>query len=408
MPTYKVLMFLSVVFLASGCTTTDQQIRNVIDRAAWASKGSDMWNKTMQDLIEFDRTSARKIIAWLPDAWYIGKNFREHKDERNNIRLAAATLLGTIRYKPAAATLLPYLSDAYPDDVRKKMAWALGEIENEAIEPENIDALFKSDNYELHMAAAVALCKLGYEYGCEALIEGLKREDSNDSRIASDGIKDAGHHSVRALVSSLGDKENKEIGENIQDILRDMRDALITDLKSDDDSVRRNSARALGPIGDMSALDPLLPLLNDEENMVQLWAATSLSQLGNKKGTDYLLNALKSQDNISRFSAIDALIEAGSTLEHQLISTLKDSDALIRSSAAQALGRISAKGAVFALIEALGDTSAAVRWNAALALGKIGDKQALEPLRDHLNDSDKSVSYYAEWASNKIEKVADN
>ena len=76
----------------------------------------------------------------------------------------------------------------------------------------------------------------------------------------------------------------------------------------------------------------------------------------------------------------------------RLISRLKDKDAGIRRSAAEALGKVGldAKGAVGALARALKDDDKNVVFDAAFALGRIGGA-SVPALIDTLKESDKSV-----------------
>jgi len=62
---------------------------------------------------------------------------------------------------------------------------------------------------------------------------------------------------------------------------------------------------------------------------------------------------------------------------------LEDKAALVRASAAEALGRIADASATHPLRKALTDPDPGVRWHAVHALGAVGDKAvvpALEPL----------------------------
>jgi len=69
------------------------------------------------------------------------------------------------------------------------------------------------------------------------------------------------------------------------------------------------------------------------------------------------------------------------SLVKSLIKDLKNNTATVRRDAANALGNLGDKNAVFPLIEVLkNDNSHIVRINAAEALGKIKDKRAVEPL----------------------------
>jgi len=123
----------------------------------------------------------------------------------------------------------------------------------------------------------------------------------------------------------------------------------IKELGDPDEIVRKSAAWALGEIGDVKAVDPLIDALKDEEEEVRQSAAYALGKIGDAK-------------------AVDPLIDA-----------LKDEEGEVRERAAWALGEIGDGKAVDALINALKDQEANVL-NSVDALGKIGDKRAVPEL----------------------------
>src|SRR5262245_66175589 len=64
----------------------------------------------------------------------------------------------------------------------------------------------------------------------------------------------------------------------------------------------------------------------------------------------------------------------------KLAAQLKDKDASVRRSAAEALGQVNDQASVDLLISALGDDNQDVRSAAALALGQTGSAKGVEPL----------------------------
>jgi HEAT repeat protein len=92
-----------------------------------------------------------------------------------------------------------------------------------------------------------------------------------------------------------------------------------------------------------------------------------------------------------------------------VIEALKDEDAEVRRSAAEALARVDAKtpGVVPALAEALRDRDSEVRGAAALALGRLRvAREAVPPLCQTLRDSDARVRIQAAWALTRIDPEA--
>jgi len=128
-----------------------------------------------------------------------------------------------------------------------------------------------------------------------------------------------------------------------------------------DAGVRRRAARALGQLGDPSAVEPLI-------------------------------NALKDKSSRVRVSATEALVKIGDPhAVEPLIATLKDENERVRREAVIVLGQLGDSRAVEPLIAALKDEEHSVRSTAAGALGEIGDPRAVEPLINTLKDEENSL-----------------
>jgi HEAT repeat protein len=135
---------------------------------------------------------------------------------------------------------------------------------------------------------------------------------------------------------------------------------------------RKNSAWALGALGNHNAVPLLTRTLRDTEAPVRRNGAWALGALDGSE-------------------AVPALIEA-----------LKDTDAGVREQVAWALGAIDDHRAVDGLVGALNDSVAGVRRQAAWALGAIGDKRAVTGLMKSLKDPDAGVRKQAAWALGAI------
>lgn len=166
---------------------------------------------------------------------------------------------------------------------------------------------------------------------------------------------------------------------------------LIDILCQPEDDRREIVANILGDIGKPSII-PLVSLLSHADKTVRQWAVYSLGHIGEK--------------------GIQIPVES-------LLGCLKDSDALVRGTAAVALGRYSGgsryKGMPVAfsiepLVESLKDSNVFVREQASWALGEIGDPRAL-PALEHIARTDKkrlmfpsSVAKKAREAIGKIQQ----
>lgn len=153
---------------------------------------------------------------------------------------------------------------------------------------------------------------------------------------------------------------------------------LTNELISEDATVRRNAAWAIGELTNMppgerdGAVPRLITLLTDADAWVRMAAARALGEVRNR-------------------SAVPALI-----------ATLSDTDSHVRELGAWALSELKDKRAVPALCSVLlSDTRAEVRRGAAEALGEIASAEALPSLKQALNDP--AVSAKAQWAISEIE-----
>ena len=79
-------------------------------------------------------------------------------------------------------------------------------------------------------------------------------------------------------------------------------------------------------------------------------------------------------------------------LVEPLIAALKDKERMVRTSAAEALGKRGDARAVEPLIALLGDENAEVREKAVIALGKVAAARAMKPIIAMLVDKEYIVS----------------
>lgn len=100
-----------------------------------------------------------------------------------------------------------------------------------------------------------------------------------------------------------------------------------------------------------------------------------------------------------RSAAAEALGEIGDDCALEpLIALINDSEEEVRSAAARALGEIKNDRAVDTLIALLNDSETLVREAATYALGEISDDRAIEPLVNLLSDLDGDVRLVAIYA----------
>jgi len=149
---------------------------------------------------------------------------------------------------------------------------------------------------------------------------------------------------------------------------------LLQDLQDGTSPVRAAAARALGRIGDPTALDPLLLALPDEGTPEV------------RKEIIFALGILHHPD------AVPALLEA---LDSEQVADISAEIAI-------ALGRLEDPAALDALHGLLGSSWGLIRERAVEAMALIADAQSVQPLVTALDDPDPGVAWRAAWALEKI------
>ncbi len=212
---------------------------------------------------------------------------------------------------------------------------------------------------------------------------------------------------IPELINALGNR-NVLIRRKVVWVLLTIADARAIDpfiaaLQYDTDAkVRRNAARALGLIGGVSAITPLINAFGDTDERVRWDAAVALEKIG-AVAIESLVMALHYGGEKVRAGAVSALgwIRHASAIE-SLAAALHDKDAEVRTRAAFALGWIGDARAVEPLVAALNDCSEQVRMQAAAGLGWLCDPRAVEPLVELLGDDHAWVPYVATEALSQI------
>ena len=193
---------------------------------------------------------------------------------------------------------------------------------------------------------------------------------------------------------------------------------LMAGLRDTDESVRLNSAYALGGLRE-SVVPALMQALQEEAealaetnlaktaanpqggNPAELYSSQALTEVG-QSSVPALISALGDASWPTRAAATDTLGNLGLLAKEAvpaLIQGLRDESSWVRRNAAEALGTIAApaEDIVPALIQVSTDSEMLVRLNAVMALAKIGQSvDGIVPaLAGRLSDGDRYVRYYA-------------
>ena len=249
----------------------------------------------------------------------------------------------------------------------------------------------------------------------------------------------AGEQAVDPVVSILGDP-NESIRENAVLILTKIGipavKRLTEALESPDTFARVGAVKALGNIGDKTAMEPLKKRLEDGSPHVKIEAASALYKLGDKSHVGVIADGLII-DLISARRAAAAAME--NVVEEPplgpVLKATNDADTQVKASAIQALGKIKSAQSIDPLMEAMRSKNDVIRnaaaeglkkagelavmplvklvgyekdegtlYRAVQILGDIGDKRAVEALEKvYSEDSRPLVKQEAAKALNKIE-----
>jgi len=399
------------------------------------------------------------------------KALRELRDDDVEKRLKAVEKLAQTRDKRFIQYLFEALGDA-EWRVRKSAVSALTNYEEDAHLIEQLIAIFYTDkNISKKNAAAEALIGLGEsclhpifshlskankeakkflveilgeinsQKATSELIKLLKDPDENVCLAAVDAIgKLRDHRAVEALYPLLKSETPLISFAAIKALERigDPRAAEGITAVMNIKGLERAALEALGTLGDLKALNPVITALQSGPYKIRESAIKSLIQLQertldgersmiinrirevyNKEICLFLMEVLQESDDkgklaaikllgwvkesnactlIARFlssqlrdEAIHTLVEMGHKAVQPLIGELPRGNETVREGIAKVLGEIGDRSAVGHLIQLLTDPNGHVREAAALALGKIKDPSSARAILDLLTDQYVSV-----------------
>jgi HEAT repeat protein len=187
---------------------------------------------------------------------------------------------------------------------------------------------------------------------------------------------------IKGLIKALNYKKDWSIRADAAGALGDIGDVravepLIAALKHGEREVRQAITEALGKIGNPQAVEPLIATLKDKEWKVRKASASALGKIGDQRAVEPLIiilkNKLENEDVLKTAAAVLGKIGDYRAVE-PLIAVLKGEVRGDRQAIAEALGEIGDTRAVEPLIATLKDEGWPVRECAAKVLDKLGWK----------------------------------
>lgn len=161
-------------------------------------------------------------------------------------------------------------------------------------------------------------------------------------------------------------------------------ETIISYLTDNNPDVRAGSALALGLIGDIQVVKPLVTALSDQNLRVSTVAATALSLIRDPAVDDLIATFRNTDDRRIKFHTINALDQSNDPRVIDIfLEALTIRDDLIRKYAAYGLAKFKDKRAVDPLLKLVTSRDGyrnEVADASAWALAKIGDTRALRPI----------------------------
>ena len=378
---------------------------------------------------------ARKDIGGLTKALYYRSPDRvltwQERRTAHQVRLAAASYLIQLDHVHATKALVKALKD---DDARVRASAAEG-LANRICSAQAVDPLLealKDDSPDVRRNTALALGRAGDVGAVDALIAALKDDDSWVRSYAAGALRQLGDvRAVDALIAALKDHDSwvkryaagalgqlgdvratEALREATQDRSQDVKESAVRalDRLSKPDygekptkqevekmearkdvagliqalhwlEIRREVISALGRLGDPSAADALIQVLQEDGSSGTFQAIEALGEIGGERAEAALVDVLKNGTKFKRLSAARELgrMGGGPRAVDALSDALqKDADLDTRLAVVEALGQMGAElCAVDALLRALkDDADPRVRLAVVEVLGQIGDSRA--------------------------------
>jgi HEAT repeat protein len=155
-------------------------------------------------------------------------------------------------------------------------------------------------------------------------------------------------------------------------------------------------AQALGQLGDLRAVEPLIELLDTSNLGVTQAAAIALGKLGDARAIYPLIDVFRHEwddtETITTWQeAAKALVSIGDAAFVPLVAALRDEDENVRIWAMDTLKQMPPGHSLKPLLPALHDPSFQVRAQAVEAIGALGDLHSLAVLFPLLQDENDSV-----------------
>lgn len=308
------------------------------------------------------------------------------------VRAMAILLLGLLKDERSLEPLLEISSEEdFAEDAKRALIY-IGKDK-----PETLLPLFDKNNPYLRRFICDVASDVAAPIYYDKLLEMLTDSDGHVRAVAARGLASIGDMSAVFHINRLLEDEYSDVQEAAIDALSRMKDgvdkgAIIENLRSPKQSLRKNSALLLGKMGMEGAVDALGFALKDESVVVRRAVVSALALINAGESMRHLTRALTDEDpGIRSQAALSLGAMAGKDALQPLSLLLSDPEDMVRVATARSLGSLNDINAVPSLIAALNDGNGFVVTTAVDALGRLGGEQAKEALLGMLLCEDKEI-----------------
>lgn len=347
--------------------------------------------------------AALEVLGWIGDARAVEPIVKllRAKTTPEPLRSRATEALRRLG-AAAVEPLIGVMNDA-PDDVKLHAIAALGSLHDaRAVEP--LMEILRSKNDDVRIAALEALGQIGDARATDQLLYFLRNKTLKDllrARSAEALGWVRSEEAVKALVEQLSDKRELvrayaavALGRTRDGrVVKPLLVPLVT--AGETERVRMNASEAIVAIG-FAGVPALAAALRSTDAKVRATAAEMLGRVGDVRAVEPLVQLLGDKEETVQLEAVSALgALADARALKPLLLTLRKPDAgvQVRARAARAIGKLGDKRAAPYLVESLADADDQVRAAVVSGLGQLGDAKFLEPLLKMLKDSDERVRW---------------
>jgi len=325
-----------------------------------------------------------------------------------NVCKSAVQVLGEFAVDIQVLTkLLDLLDNNNNSEIRSSVVIALGQIGSSMAIPKLFNIFLNlEETKDIRLNSAIAIGQIGCENVSPDLIPLLFNDDLEDWLWASDIIGQVANQTTIDYLIQILEKSNDEdlVGRAIYPLGKIRNKSAIPSIikifenQNSSHFNRSQALKALGEIGDISALPTLVSALKDSDNLIRANAAIALGKLGNTRVIPNLLDAL--QDSYYQVKQ-EAVLALGKIGDDSVVSALipfleHEASEITEAEDQNEQGHLSEWEVQLKLLECekqklqkqMADAHRGMVQRAVLvALGQIGSKAAVSSLLQFLKEN---------------------